>query len=419
MAKAAASRSVSSGRAKPSIDVPEAFDFLFTPHGEYRYRGSHGGRGSAKSHSFATALVVKGRAQPLRILCCREVQRSIKDSVKRLLDDKIEACGFGGFYSSTETEIRGRNGTLFVFGGLRTNPDTIKSLEGLDLAWIEEANRVSQRSLDILIPTVRKPGSEIWASWNPELQSDPIDDMFRGKNESRRPGEVWSPPPRSIVREVNFDANPFFPEVLREEMEWDKRRDPDKYHWIWRGGYRRNSEARVFNNWRVESFDTPAAARFHHGADWGFSIDPTVLIRCFIEGRTLYIDQEAYKIGCEIDRLPALFDRIPSARRWPIVADSARPETISYMAGQGFRIRPAMKGAGSVEDGIEFMKSFDIVVHPRCKHTIDELTLYSFKIDPKTGEVLPVLEDKQNHVIDAVRYAVEAVRRGQSMMDVL
>ncbi len=342
------------------------------------------------------------------MLCAREIQKSIRDSVKRLLDAKIEECGFGSFYESTDTEIRGANGTLFTFAGLRTNPDTVKSTEGIDIAWVEEANRVSQRSLDILIPTVRKPGSELWWTWNPETEKDPVDAMFRGEA---------GPPPKTTLREVNWDSNPFFPDVLKDEMAWDRKRDPEKYAWVWLGKYRRNSEARVFNNWRVEEFETPGDVRFYHGADWGFSVDPTVLVRCFVDGRTLYIDREVYKVGCEIDRTPALFDQLDPgrpqvARAWPIRADSARPETISYMRRNGYpKIEAALKGANSVMDGIEFLKSYDIVVHPRCRHTIDELSLYSFKTDPLTNEVLPVLEDKKNHVIDALRYSVELLRR--------
>lgn len=392
----------------PGIEIPEAAECLFTDHGSVRYRAIHGGRGSAKSHSFATALVVKARSRPLRVLCAREIQKSIRDSVKRLLDDKIEACGFGKFYQSTETEIKGANGSLFSFAGLRTNPDTVKSTEGIDIAWVEEANRVSQRSWDILIPTVRKPNSEIWAGWNPELPTDPVDVMFRGKDGA---------PPRSVVKEMNWRDNPFFPDVLKGEMEWDKSRDPEKYAWVWEGQYRRNSEARVFKNWRVETFDTPDDATFYFGADWGFSVDPTVLVRIYIIGRTIFIDREAYQVGCEIDRTPALFDGLDPgdhgmARKWTIRADSARPETISYMRRNGYpQIDGALKGAGSVEDGVEFLKSYDIVVHPRCKHMIDELTLYSYKQDPLTNEILPILDDKKNHVIDAARYALEAVRR--------
>lgn len=346
--------------------------------------------------------MIKGAERPLRIGVYREIQKSIRDSAKRLLDDKIAENGLSAFYESTDTEIRGANGSLFVFGGLRTNPDAIKSTEGLDIAIVMEANKVAQRSWDLLIPTVRKPGSEIWAEWNPHLETDPVDVMFRGPD---------GPPPGSIVRRVNYDQNPFFPEVLRSELEFDQRRDPEKYAHVWLGEYSRNSEARVFRNWRVETFETPADAVFRFGADWGFAVDPTVLVRCYVDGRTLYVDAEAWEVGCEVDKTPDLFDRIEGSRKWTITADSARPETVSYMRRKGFKILPAIKGPGSIEDGIEFLKSYDIVVHPRCKHVADELTLYSYKTDDLTGEVLPVLEDKNNQTIDALRYALEALRR--------
>lgn len=389
------------------IQLPEAFAFLWADAADdgkpVRYRAAHGGRGSAKSHSFAQSLVLKAAQEPLRIGCFREIQKSIRDSVKRLLDDKIKASGLESAFVSTDTEIRGHNGSLFIFGGLRTNPDAVKSTEGIDIAAVFEANRVSQRSWDLLIPTVRKPGSEIWAEWNPENATDPVDAMFRGPDGA---------PPGSIVRQVNWTDNPFFPEVLKQELEWDRKRDPDKYAHIWMGDYLRNSETRVFRNWVVEEFERPAGTVYRLGADWGFSIDPSVLVRCSIEANRLYVDFEAWQIGCEIVNLPELFMQVPEAEKWPITADSARPETISHMQKNGFpRIRSAIKGAKSLEDGVEWLKSFDIVVHPRCKHLIDELTLYSYKTDPLTNEILPVLEDKNNHVIDALRYACEGARR--------
>jgi len=383
-----------------SVQLPEAFADLWEP---ARYKAFYGGRGSAKSHSFAQALIIQAAQKPMRVGCFREVQLSIKDSVKRLLDDKIAEAGLQGFYHSLDNEIRGANGSSFVFRGLRAiDANTIKSLEGLDVAWVEEASSVSQKSIDILRPTIRKPNSEIWFTWNPDQASDPVDHMFRGEA---------GPPPRSIVRRVNWDDNPFFPDVLREELEWDRSRDPEKYAHIWLGEYNTNSEARVFRNWRVEAFDPPAEAVYRFGADWGYAVDPTVLVRGYITGRTLYIDQEVYAVGCEIDNTPALFDKIEGSRKWTIRADSSRPETISFMQRKGFKIIPAAKGAGSVEDGIEFLKTYDIVVHPRCKHTADELALYSWKTDPLTNDILPVLEDKNNHVIDALRYMLEGLRR--------
>lgn len=347
----------------------------------------------------------------LRAVCIREVQKSLEQSVKRLLEDKITSLGVGSLFEILEREIRTPGGGLIIFQGMKNHTaESIKSLEGYHIAWVEEAQSLSQRSLDLLRPTIREPGSELWFSWNPRKDTDPVDRLLRGKDKA----------PGSIVIEANWQDNPWFPDVLREEMAWDRRRDPDKYAHIWAGGYERNSEARVFKNWRIEEFDTPIGARFYHGADWGFSVDPTVLVRCFIEGRTLFVDREVYKVGCEIDHTPALFDRLVeedpgAARGWPIVADSSNPQSISFLSRHGYsRIKPSVKGANSVREGVEFLRSFDIVVHPRCRHTIDELTLYSFKIDPLTGEVLPVLEDKKNHVIDALRYAVEALRNGLS-----
>jgi phage terminase large subunit len=418
------------------IQIPESFDFLFQP---ARFKGAWGGRGGAKSHSFASGLLTLAASRELRILCCRETQTSIKYSVKRLLDDKIKTHHLSGVFHSTDAEVRGYNGSLFIFAGLRNNVDSIKSLEGIDIAWVEEAQKVSQTSLDILIPTVRKPGSELWFSWNPQHESDPVDVLLRGAY----------PPPDSIVRYIGHEHNPWFPEVLREQMEYDLRRDPDKWQHIWRGGYQKHSQARVFKNWRVgdpSEFHTTPQTRFYFGGDWGFASDPTVLVRSYIVGRTLYVDHEAWALGCDIDYIPFLFGGcedeqlqrlnqqawnspgmakwrqskgIPEARKWPIRADSARPETISYVQRHGFeRCEAASKGAGSVEDGIEFLKSYDIVVHPRCRHTIDELTLYRYKVDRQTGEILPILEDKKNHVIDSLRYGHEgAIRPKASISD--
>lgn len=388
------------------IRTPRAFVPLLQP---ARYKGAHGGRGSGKSHFFAESLVEKCMMEKgTRFVCIREIQRSLDQSVKRLVDDKIESLGVGHLFESLDSKIRTPGGGLIIFQGMQNHTaDSIKSLEGYDGAWVEEAQTLSQRSLDLLRPTIRKPGSELWFSWNPSRETDPVDKLLRGQV-----------PPNSIVVHVNWNHNPWFPDVLRAEMEWDKSRDPDKYAHVWRGEYSRNSEARVFHNWRVQEFDTPDDARFYLGADWGFSIDPSVLIRCWIKGRTLYIDFEAYKVGCEIDDTPALFDNVPGSRKWPIIADSARPETISYMRRNGFsNIRPARKGEGSVKDGIEFLKSYNIVIHPRCKHTIDEFTMYSWKTDRLTGEVLPVLQDTKNHVIDSARYAVENLRRGLYTLD--
>jgi phage terminase large subunit len=339
-----------------------------------------------------------------RIVCVREVQRSLAQSVKRLIDDKIQTLGLGHLFDSKEAEIRTPGDGLIIFQGMQNHTaDSIKSLEGYKIAWVEEAQSLSQRSLDLLRPTIRAPGSELWFSWNPDKPEDPVDVLLRGER----------PPPDSRVVRVNYEDNPWFPEVLKAEMEYDKRAsDPAKYAHIWLGEYNRAGDALVFRNWKVEEFDTDPGATFRYGADWGFSIDPSTLVRCYLKGRQLFVDYEAYEVGCEIDRLPDLFARVPQAEKWPITADSARPETISYLQRHGYpRIHSAIKGARSLEEGVEFLQSFEIIVHPRCQHTIDELSTYAYATDPDTGKPIPKLEDKNNHVIDALRYACEAVRR--------
>ena len=181
------------------IKIPDPFRDLLRP---ARYKIYYGGRGSAKSWSYATVLLAMAANRPLRILCAREIQLSIADSVKRLLDDRIDALGLSGFYTSTNSEIAGANGSVFLFAGLKHNITKIKSVEGVDIAWLEEGDRISRDSLDILIPTIRKPGSEIWITFNPSEPTDPVYEDF-----------VLADPPRSnaMVKMVNYEDNPFFP----------------------------------------------------------------------------------------------------------------------------------------------------------------------------------------------------------------
>lgn len=382
------------------IPVARAFAPFLRPS---RYKGAYGGRGSAKSHAFAENVLRYCMLKPgTRVVCVREVQRTLEQSVMRLLIDKLDIYNLRALFPVQKTQIGTPGGGVIIFQGMQDHTaDSIKSLEGFDLAWVEEAQSLSQRSLTLLRPTIREPGSELWFTWNPRQATDPIDVLLRGAQ----------PPTDAIVIGTTYKDNPWFPDVLRLEMEWDRSRDPEKYAHVWLGEYERKSESRVFKNWRVEDFVAPPDAEFHYGADWGFSVDPSVLVRCYAVGRTLYVDHEAYRVGVEIDHLPALFDTVPGAREWEVVADSARPETISYLNRNGFpRMVAAKKGANSVKEGVAFLQNYDIVVHPRCIHTIDELTLYSFKTDKLTGTVIPVLEDKENHVIDSLRYAVEKMR---------
>jgi phage terminase large subunit len=390
-------------RLHNSSGIPPVFAPLLA---DARYKGAWGGRGSAKSHTFAELLLKRCDMRPTRAVCVREHQVSLEQSVKRLLEDKIKEFKLNDRFTVYNNYIETPMDGLIIFQGMKNHTaQSIKSLEGYDVAWFEEAQSASEQSLTLLRPTIRNKDSELWFTWNPDLKTDPVDMMLRG--------DVT--PPGAIVVHANYSDNPYFPDVLKLEMEWDRSRDPEKYAHIWCGDYQRHSEARVFKNWRIgspEEFKANEATVFYYGADWGFSVDPSVLVRVYIVGRDLYIDYEAYKIGCEIDHIPTLFDRVPGAKQWQIRADSARPETISYLQRNGFpKLVPAIKGPDSVKEGVIFLQGYNIIVHPRCTHTVDELTMYRYRTDAVTGLVTPILEDKKNHVIDSLRYAVELIRK--------
>lgn len=380
--------------------TPRVFKPLLQPS---RYKGAWGGRGSGKSHTFADNVLDYCLVNPgARVVCAREVQKSLAQSVKLLLEDKIKEHGLSHLFAVRKTHIETPGNGIIIFSGMQEHTVTsIKSLEGFKIGWVEEAQTLSQKSLDMLRPTFRAPGSELWFSWNPSLETDPIDKFLR-----------QDPPPGSIVVKANYFDNPFFPAELQAEMEWDRSRDIEKYQHVWEGEYEKNSEFRVFKNWVVEDFETPSKAQFLLGGDWGYSIDPAVMVRAFIEGRKLFIDHEAYRIGVEIDHLPDHFDQIPGSREWVSVADSSRPDTISYLKRHGYpKMEACKKGPDSVKEGVTFLQSYDIVVHPRCKHTIDELKHYRYKKHRLTDQPTSELEDKKNHVIDSLRYAVERLRK--------
>lgn len=392
-----------------NFELPEKLLFLLSE--KKRYKVAYGGRGSGKSWSVARCLILLAMKSKVRILCTRQLQTSIKDSVHKLLSDSIDDLGLSAFFDITRDAIRCHNGSEFIFKGLQNQTNEIKSIEGIDYCWCEEAQSISEDSWNILIPTIRKEGSEIWVTFNPDREEDATYQRFVAHN-----------PPDSIVQLVNYNDNAWFPDVLRKEMEYDKEVDFGKYEHIWLGKTVIDTEAQVYHGkFELKEFETPQGVTFFYGADWGFANDPTAVIRCFIQEQCLYIDYESGGIGVEFEELPALFDIIPDIRRWEIRADSARPETISYMSRQQFKIKPCPKWKGSVEDGIEYIRSFrKIYVHPRCKHTYEEFKFYSYKQDKNTGDVLPIVLDKDNHYMDALRYALNPyIQKNVSILEVL
>lgn len=405
-------------QAPPEVDfeITHHFAPLLELDGKYRYKGFHGGRGSMKSQSIAKCLVTLAHNYKLLILCTREFQNSIADSVHRELSRQIGLLGLDEWFLVEKHAIYSKvTGSQFIFKGLHYSIGEIKSMTGVNICWVEEAQSMSKDSLLTLDPTLREPDSEIWFSFNPDSELDPVYEFL-----------VTNKPPNAYVQEVNWRDNPWFPNVLEVQRDRMMRFDADAYDWVWEGHTRKNSAATIFRNKVfIEDFELPEEMpRFYHGADWGFSQDPTCMIRCYIlpvmvdgkhDGDDLYIDKEAFGYHTDIDKIPLLFDQIDTSREWPIKADNSRPETISYISREGFNIKAAEKWQGSVEDGIAHLRGFrKIIIHPSCENIAMEARLYSYKIDPKTNDVLPIVVDKWNHGFDALRYALDGyiMRRG-------
>nr|DAQ53834.1 MAG TPA: large terminase [Caudoviricetes sp.] len=378
-----------------------------------RYKGAKGGRGSGKSHFFAECIIEAMLINPdARIVCIREIQRSLKFSSKALIESKINSLGVSEYFEITLTEIRAKRGNgLIIFQGMQDHTaDSIKSLEGFDIAWVEEAQNLSKRSLELLRPTIRKESSELWFSWNPENETDAVDSFFKQMQDNHATDY--------ILIHANFSDNPFLPTELFNEQEYDRRFNPSTYEHIWLGGYNTKSDALIFKGkFRVESFNTDGLGNPYHGLDFGFANDPTAAIRCYIHDRKLYISHEAGAVGLELDYTAEfLKDRIKDIHKYVIRADNARPESISYLKRHGLSmITPTIKGKGSIEDGIEFIRSFEaIIIHERCVETAREFRLYSYKTDPHSGDILPQILDENNHYIDALRYALEPLIKSKT-----
>lgn len=361
----------------------------------------YGGRGSGKSHDVAEFCLTRAYQSKIKVLCTRELQNSIADSVYSLLKNKITDMHLDFFFTVYKDKIVGNNGSEFIFKGIHNNVSEIKSMENISIAWLEESQSLSRESIDVIVPTIRAPGSILIFTFNPYKDNDPIYMEMKNATED------------DLVIKANYTDNPWFPEELRLEMERDKKNDYQKYLWVWEGECLGLSDAQIFRGkYVVENFETPKNADFHFGADWGFANDPTTLVRSFIVGNDLYIDMCAGKVGCDLEDTPSLFNEVQGSSIYPIYADSARPETISFMRSKHYNVIAAEKWNGSVEDGIQYLRSFSCIhIHERCKAVAEEFDLYQYKVDRQTGEVLRIPVDKFNHYIDAIRYSLTVPMR--------
>ena len=419
--------------SKVQIKLPPKLVPVFSAQ-DVRYRQSWGGRGSGKTRSFAKMTAVKGymfaeMGISGTLLCGREFMNTLADSSMEEIKQAIREEPFlNNYYEMGENYIRTKNKLVsYSFCGLRHNLDSIKSKARILLSWVDEAETVSEMAWRKLLPTVREeihlPNgkilySEVWVTWNPEKRGSPTSERFRHEEILDEAGVLIG-----IGAEMNYIDNPWFPHVLDLERRRDKANlDDVTYSWIWEGCYLEMSEAQIFKGkYEIKDF-TPDQHKWHgpyFGLDFGFSQDPTACVKVWIHDDSIWIEYEAGKIGLELDdTVPYLEAKIPDIKRYPVYADNARPESISHLKKKGLpRIRAVEKGKGSVEDGLEFIKSFKrVYIHPRCKETIGEFRDYSYKKDRLTDEVLPIIIDKYNHYIDALRYALEKImKRGMGL----
>lgn len=343
------------------------------------------------------------------ILCGREFMNSLSDSSMEEVKQAIRSVPWlDAYFDIGDTYIRTRNKRVWYgFTGLRHNLDSIKSKARILIAWIDEAESVSETAWTKLLPTVREDGSEVWVTWNPEKDGSPTDKRFRKQI-----------PEGSKIVELNYTDNPWFPAVLEQERREDRARlDDQTYAWVWEGAYRENSDAQILSGkYRVAEFEPwPDWDGPYFGIDWGFSQDPTAGTKCWVHDSRLWIEYEAGKPGLENDDIAEfMIERLPGVELHAVRADSARPETISHVKSDGKgrrknlpRVEACKKWPGSVEDGIAHLRSYkEIVIHVRCKETLKEARLYSYKVDRQSGDVLPDIIDAHNHYIDSIRYGL-------------
>jgi phage terminase large subunit len=403
--------SVDSAIAK--AEFPLKLQPLFKPS---RYKVLYGGRGGAKSWGIARALLILAARKPLRILCAREFQTSIKDSVHKLLVDQIVALELMQFFEITQTSIRGQNGSEFAFVGLKNNVANVKSYEGIDICWVEEAQTVSRNSWKTLTPTIRKEGSEIWVSFNPELETDETYQRF-----------VVNPPPDTISIKINYWDNPWFPETLRNEMEALKARDHESYMQVWEGVCRQTIDGAIFAKEmmraeaeeRITKVPYDASKPVHAICDLGWSDATAWWLVQFIGMETRLIryfegsQRTMTSYLAELQSFGYVYDTI-----W--LPHDAQNKTL---AAAGRSIEDIVRGAGFKTRVLERVPTIDSINAARtvfsncyfdrenCADGLNCLRHYRYEVDPETGNFSKMpLHDRYSHGADAFRYIALMVK---------
>lgn len=395
---------------------PEKLRFLFQP---ARYKVARGGRGSGKSWGFARALLLIGAQKPTRVLCTREVQKTIAQSVHQLLEDQVEALNLGSFYDVLNNEIRGKNGSAFYFAGLSDQTaDTLKSFEGVDIVWCEEAHTITKKSWNVLTPTIRKDSSEIWVSFNPELESDETYRRF-----------ITSPPPDCVSVEMNYVDNPWFPEVLEKERVHAKATmKPEEYAHIWEGKCKPAVEGAIYFDQmsqalsRIGNCPHDPLLKTHAVWDLGFNDSMSIILTQkvsseirlihYIEGnqrtladysselKTLTLDGQPINWGHHYLPHDGFTKKHQTGKQdaeilrglgWSVPGDSLNPGVPRMDVEQG------IKRARDVFSRVYFNKE-------RTERLVESLKRYRRKVSPTTNEPGEPLHDEFSHAADAFRY---------------
>jgi phage terminase large subunit len=395
-----------------TLQIPEKLQPLLQPK---RYKIMHGGRGGAKSYTVAGVLLVMATQKPLRILCAREIQKSMRESVYRLLCDRIQEIGLSWFYTITDTEIRGENGSLFIFSGLQDHTvSSIKSYEGIDIVWVEEAQAVGKKSWTILIPTIRKPGSEIWVTLNPDMEEDDTYQRFIACPET---DDIWR-------TEINWNDNPWFPETLELERVKCQKLNPDEYPYIWEGKPRRTADGAIYPHEidavyaenRIREVPYDPVLLVHTVWDLGFNDAMSIgfVQRGPTEMRIIDHIEDSHKplswYVAEIEKRPYRYgiDFLPH--------DGASKSHQTGKSTQQLLMEMGRKSVVClsqmpVEEGIKAVR----MMFPRCyfdldktKRLIECLKHYRRDIERKTGEANKPLHSEHSHAADCFRYIAMA-----------
>ena len=390
-----------------TAEFPQKLACLFEPK---RYKVLYGGRGGAKSWGVARALLILGAKKPTRILCAREFQVSIKDSVHKLLTDQIEAMGLGSFYEITQTSLRGKNGTEFFFIGLKNNITNVKSFEGVDICWVEEAQTVSKTSWNVLIPTIRKDGSEIWITFNPELETDDTFQRF-----------VVSPPPNAVVQKITWRDNPWFPQTLRDEKDALQARDAEAYNMVWEGVCRRTVDGAVFakelamadiNN-QITRVPYDPVKPVHAVFDLGWADNTAIWFVQFIgfEIRLIrYLEDNQKTMShylAEMQKFGYVYDTLwlpHDAENTTLAAAGRSIADIVRAAGYKVQITPRVPVTDSINAARTIFNKcyFD---QENCYQGLQCLRHYRYDVDPDTKQFSKTpLHDIYSHGADAFRY---------------